>query len=118
MHYDDNKEITLTTEFPWSEVDEKVFGVVEKSPDWVESTLECQRRIWQWVYQGSCEDLDGFMCRSIVVCWVFVPVLRSYTMTEIAGRFGKKKQSLGRWVVDFKKEFPDVTAHLQHIRNE
>lgn len=85
-------------------------------PSGVEMALELQRRIWAWVYQPPCENIDGFRCRCIVACWIFVPQLRDYTMTQMAKRFAKKKQSLGRWVADFKTEFPEVAKHLQHIK--
>ena len=114
---DDLSKVTATVDFAYDEIDRRVFGVETSAEEAIEESLECQRRIWQWVYQPPNKDMDGFVCRSIVACWVFVPPLRAYSMTDIAGRFGKKKQSIGRWVADFKKEFPAVAAHLQHIKN-
>ena len=84
----------------------------------VDAVLAMHNAVWQWVYQPPLADLDGFMCRAIIAAWVFCPQLRSYTQTEIAGRFGKKKQSLNRWIVSFKREFSDISNHLPHIKHE
>lgn len=115
--WDDNQEVTLTTEFSYADVDRALGFMVEELDEHIEDALECQRRIWSWVWQPPAEDLDGLFCRCVIACWVFVPSLRDYTMTDMAGRVGKKKQSLGRWVDDFKKTFPEITAHMQHIKN-
>lgn len=114
--YDDAGQVTLVSDFSYDEIDERL-GYAPSERD-IEDALECQRRVWRWVYQPPCVDLDGFMCRCIVACWIFVPQLRSQTMTYVAGRFGKKKQSIGRWVDDFKTEFPEVSKHLQHLRHD
>jgi len=117
--FDDLSQVTQTVEFAYNEIDSRVFGVdAEQDKTTIETALdmaiECQRQVWAWVYQPPLKDVDGFLCRATVACWVFVPHLRAYTMTEMAGRLGKKKQSLERWMADFKKQFPAVTAHLQH----
>lgn len=114
-HFDDSGSITLTTDFSYAEVDDHL-GCPNIDHDY-DAILECQRRVWDWVYQEN-KDLDGFMCRCIVVCWIFVPTNRAQTMTYIAGRFGKKKQSIGRWVDNFKLTFPEISKHLQHLRYE
>lgn len=113
--YDDNGGVTLTCDFAYDQV-ESALGFEPAERD-IEDALECQRRVWRWVYQPPCTDLDGFTCRCIVACWIFVPQLRAETMTHIAGRFGKKKQSLGRWVVNFQKTFPEISKHLQHQKH-
>lgn len=119
MWWDDNKNPTLTVGFEFSAVDRGAFGVDDDhSSNARDMACECQRRVWHWIYQPPCEDLDGWTCRCIVAAWIFVPQLRSYTMTRIAERFGKKKQSLGRWVADFKKEFPEVCKHLSHLKHD
>lgn len=115
--FDDLSQVTQTVDFAYDEIDRRVFGKSNDVPDAVEMTLECQRRVWHWVYQPPMKDMDGFFIRSILCCWIFVPQLRSYSMTEISGRFGKKKQSLERWMSDFKREFPEITKHLQHVLN-
>ena len=114
--FDDLGQVTETVDFQYAEIDTNCFGNKQTQNDGLEAACECQRQIWAWVYQPPCEDIDGFICRCIVASWIFVPQLRDYTMTEIAGRFGKKKQSLGRWVADFKRQFHAVANHLQHLR--
>jgi hypothetical protein len=114
--YDDGGSVTLVSDFSYDQIDRDLgFAPAERDLD---DACECQRRIWAWVYQPPCKDLDGFNCRCIVASWIFVPQLRSESMTYIAGRFGKKKQSLGRWVSDFKTAFPEVSKHLQHLRHD
>lgn len=114
--YDDRGAVTLVSDFSYDQVDRDLgFAPPERDLD---DACECQRRVWRWVYQPPNVDLDGFMCRCIVACWVFVPQLRAETMTYIAGRFGKKKQSIGRWVADFKLQFPEVANHIQHLRHD
>ena len=115
----DEQGITLTCDFDWKQVEHDLDGP-DAPPDTdqlVETICACQNRIWEWVYHAPCRDLDGFMCRAIIATWVFYSPMRAYSMTEIAGRFGKKKQSLGRWVVDFKIQFPEIVKHLAHLRN-
>ena len=116
--FDDSGSVTLTSEFSYDAVDQSL-GFTPQERD-VDDACECQRRVWQWVYQppgqDPLKDLDGFVCRCIVANWIFVPALRSQTMTYVAGRFGKKKQSIGRWVDSFKFSFPEVSKHLQHLR--
>ena len=113
----DAGEVTLTTSFAYGEVSKDLGEPIEQTERNLEDLVEINRRIWQWVYQPPCKDLDGFNCRCIVASWIFVPEIRSESMTYIAGRFGKKKQSIGRWVADFKTQFPEVANHLQHIRH-
>lgn len=81
------------------------------------AALEQFRKICSWIYQAPCKDLNGFFCRCAISIWIFIPELRVETLTNVAGSFGKKKQSLGRWVDDFKLQFPEITNHMQHIRN-
>jgi len=113
--YDENSLKTLTTDFPFHELDCEALDAKEEA---MEMACEAAHRVWEWIYQPACKDLDGFTCRCIVACWVFVPMLRGYSMTDIASRFGKHKQSLGRWVDDFKLQFPEVAKHLAHLRHE
>ena len=115
----DEAGITLTCDFDWHQVEQDLDGDNSRlaNSDAIDAICECQQRIWEWVYHAPCRDLDGFMCRAIIATWVFYSPMRAYSMTEIAGRFGKKKQSLGRWVVDFKIQFPEIVKHLAHLRN-
>lgn len=61
-----------------------------------------------WIWQDGKNNSEGITIRAIIVCWIFLSHLRPLTLTEMARGFGKKKQSLGRWVDDFKSKFPDI----------
>ena len=103
--------ITETVDFCYGEIDPPPNPHCD-----IDIVIELNQRIWAWVYQELSVDLDGLMCRCIIALWIFVPSLRDYNQTQIAARFGKKKQSLNRWIVDFKREFPEIGNHLQHTR--
>ncbi len=100
--YEENGGITQTCDFAFSEPDEA------ENESAREIACACQRRIWEWVYQAPCEDIEGFTCRAIILVWIFSPWLRGYNMTQTASRFGKKKQSLGRFIGSFKNQFPEL----------
>ena len=51
---------------------------------------------------------DGVKIRAIICCWIFLKELRSVSETDMAVGYGLKKQSLGRWVEQFKKHFPHI----------
>lgn len=110
-------QVTLTEDFDYASVARGLGETFDEpaTEDSIDLAAFQIRKLFHWVYQPPCQDLEGFTCRSIIACWIFVPQLRSYSMTEMAGRFGKKKQSLGRWVDDFKKVFPEL-KHLNHFR--
>ena len=124
--FDDLSQITQTVDFAYADVDRDVFGVTEQEnplercePRSAEMTCECMRKLMQWVHQDECKDLDGLACRCIVLIWVFIPIMaHTYTMTAIAARYGKKKQSIERWTRDFKKEFPDIARHHPHLKHD
>ena len=115
-YYEDSGELTLAS-FPYADIDEHVFHIRGRDLSPIEAALECQRRVWQWIYNGQNKNLDGFNDRCIVASWVFNPMLRPESVTKVAGRFGKTKQSIDRCIDDFKKEFPEVVKHLTSLRN-
>jgi len=118
IRFEDSGTVTLTEDFPYEHIEQHVFHYRGQDLTPVEAALECQSRVWEWIYQPPNKHMDGFLCRCIVASWIFNPMLRGESMTDVAARFGKKKQSLGRWVASFKRNFPEVTNHLQHIRNK
>src|SRR6266576_5961820 len=67
--------------------------------------LELCGTLFRWVWQSGKRDSRGLTLRAIIVCWVFLPELQHQPMTRMALRFGKFKQSLGRWVEDKQKGF-------------
>lgn len=112
--FDETDKHSPHVDFDYAEVDRHLSNQpIEDAGEF----MEVFRRVFNWMYQTPCEDLNGFFCRAVVVCWVFLPELRGKSMTYIAGRFGKKKQSIERWTKDFKKEFP-VLVRLQHFQHK
>ena len=107
--------------FDFDTVDRKVFGVdrngqttTTMSSEEIDAACTVFRSLVEWMWQDGMKQVEGLTIRAIIVCWVFVPELRALTLTEMAQGFGKKKQSLGRWVDEFKKEFPRIRiAHMK-----
>lgn len=68
-------------------------------------------RMVRWVYQDPHHrNLNGVAIRSIIVSWLMLRELQGLTLTQLAGMYGLDKQSLGRWVDDFKRTFPSVRS--------
>ncbi len=65
-------------------------------------------QIIEWVWQDGMNNPEGLQIRASIACWIFIPHLRSLTLTQLAAGFGQKKQSPGRWVEDFKRAFPRI----------
>jgi len=67
-----------------------------------------------WIWQDGMKDERVIQIRAVIVCWVFLKHLHPLNLTELARGFGKDKQSLGRWVDDFKLKFPTIrNPHMQ-----
>ena len=103
-------------DFPYDQVDRDLGFVKEKVED--ERATEALRRFSQWIAQGDLRDWDGVFCRMTNIIWILCPQLSSYSMSKMAKRVGKKKQSLGRWVDDFKREFPVTAKKMKQLNNE
>ncbi len=106
---------------PWEDFDydsvEK-FRAANKEAEAIEKGIaagqEIIRTLITWIWQDGMKDARGIQIRSIIVCWIFLPHLRPLSLTELARGFGKDKQSLGRWVDDFKIKFPNLkTPHMK-----
>ncbi len=76
----------------------------------MDAALKVFSRLLEWIWQNGMKNSEGLTIRAVIACWIFLKHLRPLTLTQMARGFGKKKQSLGRWVDDFKIAFP-------HIRN-
>jgi hypothetical protein len=93
---------------------EDLEGLNRSTARGIEAGQQVIRSLITWIWQDGMQDARGIQIRSIIVCWVFLPHLHPLTMTELARGFGKDKQSLGRWVDDFKLKFPTLrNAHMQ-----
>jgi hypothetical protein len=103
-----------TADFDYDEIDRGCFGVdpAEEvgnfTPEELDAACKVFGRLVEWIWQTGKANPDGITIRAIIVCWIFTSELRSLTLTEMARGFGKKKQSLGRWVDDFKRSFPEI----------
>ena len=110
-------ERAVSIDFDYESVFRNLDQIQSQDPDHSEAA-EAIRKLMAWIWQAPLGNPEGLLCRTTIVCWIFLPMLRGYTMTEMAGRIGKKKQSLGRWAAHFKQTFPEVAQHIQHLRNE
>ena len=108
--------------FDFDSIDRNVFHVEpqgfdedeEFTPEEIDAACAVVTRLVEWLWQDGMKNVDGLQNRSVVLCWVFLSQLRTLTMTEMAKGFGKKKQSLGRAVDDFKRRFPKIRiAHMK-----
>lgn len=80
----------------------------------VDRALVVVTRLLKWIWQGGMKNADGLQIRAMIICWVFLKELRPIELTQLAGAFGKDKQSLGRWVDNFKEFFPRI--RISHMR--
>ena len=101
-------------EFDYEAIDRKVFHVEpEEDPEQlsaeeIDAACKVFTRLVEWIWQDGMQNVQGLQIRAAIVCWIFLSQLRPLTLTEMAKGFGKKKQSLGRWVDDFKRAFPRI----------
>jgi len=118
--FDENGHPQGTVEFDYGAVDRNAFHVepeaeAEVSAENLEAATRAFRQLVQWMWQDGMKNDEGLKLRAIIVCWVFLEHLRStINLTDLARAFGKKKQSLGRWVDDFKRVFPNLrNGHMK-----
>lgn len=120
-HGEDGR-IVPSEEFNYEVIERNVFG---QNPDAelsaftqeeVDRALKVLRMLLEWIWQDGMKNADGVKIRAIIVCWIFLKELRPMNLTEMARGFDLKKQSLGRWVDQFKKDFPAVkTCHMRNL---
>lgn len=81
----------------------------------IDNAIKAFEKLLQWILQDGMNNPNGVKIRALVCCWIFLKVLRPQSLTEFARSYGMQKQSLGRWVDDFKRQFPDIkTVHMRH----
>ena len=117
-HGEDGR-IIPSTDFDWEAVERNLFtenpeDLSELSQEDIDRALKVLRVLLQWVWQNGMKNVDGLKIRAIIVCWIFLKELRPLTLTQLATGFGLKKQSVGRWVDQFKKDFKRV--RISHMR--
>lgn len=71
-------------------------------------------KLLKWVWQSGMRNPDGVKIRAIILCWICLKQLRSVTLTDMANGYGMDKQSIGRWVDEFKRRYP--TVRIPHMK--
>jgi hypothetical protein len=124
MAHDESGALVPTTEFDYDAVDQDLFDIrpesdlTELTPQEMEAALKGLRVLLQWTWQSGMKNPDGVKIRAIIMCWIFLKELRPLTLTQLARGYGLKKQSLGRWVDDFKVKFPEArTVHMRDSKS-
>ncbi len=118
-HGEDGKPVPVTN-FDYDAVGfsfdgkDKTLDISHLSQEDVDRGVTVLTVLLKWVWQSGMKNADGIQLRAIIVCWIFLKVLRPLQLTQLAGAFGKHKQSLGRWVDDFKRCFPRI--RIPHMR--
>jgi hypothetical protein len=110
--------LTAAVEFDYEIVERNVFSSAEPAETGNQSAIDASvilfQRFTRWVFQDGKKNADGVKIRAMIVCWIFIPELRSLTETDLAIGFGMKKQSIGRWVEQWKRDFPHIRS--PHMR--
>lgn len=121
--YDESGELVPVQQPDFDEIDRNAFDfepesdLTELSPQEMEAAIKVMRAILQWVWQSGMRNPNGVKIRSIIICWIFLKALRPLSLSQLARGYGMKKQSLGRWVDDFKRHFPAArTVHMRDIK--
>lgn len=120
-HGEDGKPVPVT-DFDYDAIERHFQSDLEQfrdeaeqySQEDVDRALVVVTRLLKWIWQGGMKQPDGLQIRSMIICWVFLKELRPIELTQLASAFGKDKQSLGRWVDNFKMFFPRI--RISHMR--
>ncbi len=120
-HGEDGRFVPVE-DFDYSAVDKNLFGndaetdLSKLSQQDVDRALTVLRVMLQWIWQNGMKNVDGVKIRAIIICWIFLKELRPLTLTQLSRGFGLKKQSVGRWVDQFKKDLPEIkTCHMRNL---
>jgi hypothetical protein len=60
-----------------------------------------------WVWQDGTNKRSRYV-RMMICCRIFLPQMQHLSASQIASMIGVSRQSLSRWLIDFKKAFPDI----------
>jgi hypothetical protein len=118
--FDERGALTESVDFDYDAVDERMGNAMSLNQAAVHPNSQNQasivplQQILDWVCQKVPKNQNGIEIRATIAAWIFLPHLRTLNLTEVAAMVGRDKQSLGRWVDDFKKRFPGV--HAVHTR--
>lgn len=115
--FGENGERIQVADFPYDLIDsvtETATETEQLSQREIDAALALQRTLLAWIWQSGPSNMDGVKIRAIVSCWIFLKPLRPMSLTELAVGCGMDKQSLGRWVENFKLMFPHI--RIAHMR--
>lgn len=120
LAFGENGERVLAEDFDYNLFDgvreEVAAEAANLSPAEMETALKLFEHLLRWQWQSGMRNPDGVKIRAIICCWIFLKVLRPMTLTQLAHHYGMDKQSLGRWVDQFKKDFPQIrTVHMRNL---
>lgn len=125
LGHDESGHLVSLTEFDYGQIEGNLFGdnpesdLSQFSAAEVDRALQVLRVLLQWMWQNGMKNVDGVKIRAIIVCWIFLKELRPMTLTQLGRGFKLKKQSLGRWVDAFKRDFPQIkTCHMRNLAPE
>jgi hypothetical protein len=118
--HEEDGHLVGVAQFDYDAVERSLFDVApaddltEITPLELEAAQRAFSRLLAWIWQDGMKNPDGVKIRAIILCWIFLKHLRPMTLTELARGYGMKKQSLGRWVDQFKRDFPEYkTCHMR-----
>jgi hypothetical protein len=116
-HTDDGS-LTAAVEFDYEIVERNLFPAAEPVESANQACIDGAALLFQrfarWIWQDGKKNPDGVKIRAMIVCWIFISELRALTETDLAIGFGMKKQSIGRWVEQWKRDFPNIRS--PHMR--
>lgn len=94
--------------------DVEALDISEFNQKEIDAALKLTTHMLKWIVQSGMRNMEGASIRSWVIAWVFLKELRPLTLTQLATGLGKHKQSIGRWVDAFKRDFPRIrTPHMK-----
>ncbi len=122
----DDRGVTNVVDFDFDQVDRNLVSTsnspqvsfesepVELSRD--ELSIAVLQVVLDWIIQTVPKNMDGIEIRATIAGWIFLPYLRKSSLTEISALVGRDKQSLGRWVDDFKVRFPGIYYRISSAK--
>jgi hypothetical protein len=123
--FDDKGDITRVEEFDYDLVERRLSEDLSNpelreelaglTPAEMEAGLKLFRCLVRWMWQDGMKNANGLTIRAIIVCWIFIEELAPMSLTQMARGFdGRDKQSLGRWMDNFKEMFGMIrTPHMR-----
>lgn len=117
--FGEDSRLEATEDFDWGDLAERL-GEADDAKfthgyaQWLR-LQQLAEGLARWTYQSpSHTNTDGIAIRTIVQNWFLIKELQPLTLTQLARMYGKDKQSLGRWVDDFKRRFPGLrNCHMK-----